>query len=127
MLLQYGITQDEAEVALNANKHNQVTTIYYLLHKRYEKLGKMPAHFNIQLETPREASPEKREEDLSMSPVKKNRRTEQPKKTRAERVEYTGSLSPDKKKRRVAPREDSFESPSKMKKLTLKFGDSPSE
>ena len=62
-----------------------------------------------------------------MSPVKKNRRTEQPKKTRAERVEYTGSLSPDKKKRRVAPREDSFESPSKMKKLTLKFGDSTSE
>ena len=61
MLLQYGITQDEAEVALNANKHNRVTTIYYLLHKRYEKLGKMPAHFNIQLETPREASPEKRE------------------------------------------------------------------
>ena len=112
MLLQYGITQEEAEVALNANKHNQVTTIYYLLHKRYEKLGKMPAHFNIQLETPREASPMKREEEFSLSPVKKGRRMQVPKQTRAERVEYTGSLSPDKKKRRMAPREDNFESPS---------------
>jgi serine/threonine protein kinase len=135
MLLQYGVTQDEAEVALNANKHNQVTTIYYLLHKRYEKLGKMPAHFNILLETPREGSPEKRQDDYSESPVKQRRnngdpvgRAERaPKQTRAERVEYTGSLSPDKKKRRLAPRDQGFESPPKMTKLTLKFGDSPTE
>ena len=24
-----------------------MTTIYYLLHKRYEKLGQLPSHFNI--------------------------------------------------------------------------------
>lgn len=32
---------------MNANKHNQVTTVYYLLHKRYEKLGKLDSHFKI--------------------------------------------------------------------------------
>ena len=47
MLKQYGFKQAEAELSLNANKHNQVTTIYYLLHKRYEKLGQLPSHFNI--------------------------------------------------------------------------------
>jgi hypothetical protein len=47
MLKQYGFKQEEAEQSLNANKHNQVTTVYYLLHKRYEKLGKLPSHFNI--------------------------------------------------------------------------------
>ena len=47
MLKQYGYKQEEAEQSLNANKHNQITTIYYLLHKRYEKLGKLPSHFNI--------------------------------------------------------------------------------
>jgi len=47
MLQQYGFKKEEAEVALNANKHNQVTTVYYLLHKRYEKQGKLPSHFNI--------------------------------------------------------------------------------
>lgn len=24
-----------------------MTTVYYLLHKRYEKMGKLPSHFNI--------------------------------------------------------------------------------
>lgn len=47
MLKQYGFKQEEAEQSLNANKHNQVTTVYYLLHKRYEKIGKLPSHFNI--------------------------------------------------------------------------------
>ena len=47
MLKQYGFKREEAEQSLNANKHNQVTTIYYLLHKRYEKLGQLPSHFNI--------------------------------------------------------------------------------
>lgn len=37
MLKQYGFKQDDAQKSLNANKHNQETTIYYLLHKRYEK------------------------------------------------------------------------------------------
>ena len=39
MLKKYGFKQEDAELSLNANKHNQVTTIYYLLHKRYEKQG----------------------------------------------------------------------------------------
>ena len=47
MLKQYGFRKEEAEKCLNANKHNQVTTVYYLLHKRYEKMGKLPCHFNI--------------------------------------------------------------------------------
>lgn len=62
-----------------------MTTVYYLLHKRYEKLGQMPSHFNIQdgtspkSGTPRankfdEEADQKREEDLSCSPVKKGRR-----------------------------------------------------
>ena len=33
MLEQFGFKQDYAEKCLNNNKHNQVTTIYYLLHR----------------------------------------------------------------------------------------------
>ena len=47
MLKQYGFKREEAETSLNANKHNQVTTVYYLLHKRYEKQGKLSSHFKI--------------------------------------------------------------------------------
>lgn len=47
MLKQYGFKKEEAEDSLNKNKHNQVTTVYYLLHKRYEKQGKLPSHFNV--------------------------------------------------------------------------------
>ena len=47
MLKQYGFKQEDAEKALNSNKHNQITTVYYLLHKRYEKQGVLPSHFNI--------------------------------------------------------------------------------
>jgi 5'-AMP-activated protein kinase catalytic alpha subunit len=39
MLEQYGFRQDFAEKCLNANKHNHVTTTYYLLLKRYQRLG----------------------------------------------------------------------------------------
>ena len=37
MLEQFGFKKDYAQKCLNNNKHNQVTTVYYLLHKRYEK------------------------------------------------------------------------------------------
>ena len=47
MLRQFGFKREEAEQSLNANKHNQVTTIYYLLHKYHEKRGQLPSHFNI--------------------------------------------------------------------------------
>ncbi len=39
MLEQYGFKQDYAQKCLNNNKHNQVTTIYYLVHKRQERQG----------------------------------------------------------------------------------------
>jgi hypothetical protein len=47
MLEQYGYKPDYAAKCINNNKHNQVTTIYYLIHKRYEKQGLLPSHFNI--------------------------------------------------------------------------------
>lgn len=46
-LKQYGFNLQDAQSSLNSNRHNQVTTVYYLLHKRQEKLGKLPSHFNI--------------------------------------------------------------------------------
>ena len=46
MLKKYGFEQADAEKSLNQNKHNQVTTIYYLLHKRYVIDGKLPSNFN---------------------------------------------------------------------------------
>ena len=48
MLKKYGFKLEEAEVALNANKHNQVTTTYYLLHKRYEMLGTLKSNLKIE-------------------------------------------------------------------------------
>lgn len=52
MIEQFGFKPDYAEKCINNNKHNQVTTIYYLLHKRYEKQGMLPSHFNIKKESP---------------------------------------------------------------------------
>ena len=66
MLNQYGYNKEQAEQSLNANKHNQITTIYYLLHKRYEKLGKLPSHFNII-----NRSEENKKEDPVSTPKKK--------------------------------------------------------
>jgi len=74
-LEQFGFSAEYATAALNNNKHNQVTTIYYLLHKRYEKEGKLPSCFKV------ENTPHKSREDLSTkknspshSPVKKVRK-----------------------------------------------------
>jgi hypothetical protein len=36
-----------------------VTTVYYLLHKRYEKQGLMPSHFNILQKGKQPPPPEK--------------------------------------------------------------------
>jgi hypothetical protein len=47
MIEQFGFKSDYAEKCINNNKHNQVTTIYYLIHKRYEKQKMLPSHFNI--------------------------------------------------------------------------------
>jgi len=47
MLKQFDFDPSHAQKCLNNNKHNQVTTVYYLLHKRYEKQGVLPSHFNI--------------------------------------------------------------------------------
>ena len=65
MLKQYGFKREEAEQSLNANKHNQVTTIYYLLHKRYEKLGQLPSHFNIMKRSSKGDSAERQAENVA--------------------------------------------------------------
>jgi hypothetical protein len=39
-LEKFGFKRDFATTCLNNNKHNQVTTVYYLLHKKFEKEGK---------------------------------------------------------------------------------------
>jgi 5'-AMP-activated protein kinase catalytic alpha subunit len=41
MLMQYNFKKDYALKCLNANKHNHVTTTYYLLHKRHDLLGEI--------------------------------------------------------------------------------------
>jgi hypothetical protein len=77
MLKKYGFKQEEAELSLNANKHNQVTTIYYLLHKRYEKQGQLQSNFAInRVETPEASAskPQANEIELSCSPVKRGRK-----------------------------------------------------
>ncbi len=33
---------------LNKNKHNQVTTVYYLLHNKFAKTGKLKAGFQVE-------------------------------------------------------------------------------
>lgn len=45
---QFGFKADFAMQCLNKNKHNQVTTTYYLLLNRYQKEGKMPSGFKVE-------------------------------------------------------------------------------
>jgi len=47
-LEQFGFQSDFATVCLNKNKHNQVTTVYYLLHKKFEKEGKIKTSFKVE-------------------------------------------------------------------------------
>lgn len=57
MIEQFGFKSDYAEKCINNNKHNQVTTIYYLIHKRYEKQGLLPSNFNIHHSKKEEVAP----------------------------------------------------------------------
>jgi len=41
MLVEYNFKKEHAVKCINANKHNHVTTTYYLLLKRYEQLGEI--------------------------------------------------------------------------------------
>jgi len=43
MLLELGFQKDYAIKCLDANKHNHVTTCYYLLLKKHEREGKIEA------------------------------------------------------------------------------------
>lgn len=63
LLEQYWFNKKDAEKYIKANKHNHVTTTYYLLQKRYERMGRP---LEIKLET--ENSEDDDEE--SKSPVK---------------------------------------------------------
>jgi len=47
-LEKFGFKRDYAMTCLNKNKHNQVTTVYYLLHKRFEMEGKLPSSFKVE-------------------------------------------------------------------------------
>jgi hypothetical protein len=56
-----------------------VTTIYYLLHKRYEREGKLASSFKVEQTPIKNESRKKdfssrKEERVSVSPVKKTRR-----------------------------------------------------
>jgi hypothetical protein len=75
MLEQYGYKADFAEKCIYNNKHNQVTTIYYLIHKRYEKQGLLPSHFNIHdkkeepiKEVPKPSLPQAQEGKVQLKP-----------------------------------------------------------
>lgn len=46
-LERYGFKKDYATQCLNRNKHNQVTTVYYLLQQRLVKQGKLPSAFKV--------------------------------------------------------------------------------
>lgn len=41
LLHQYNFKKDYAIKCINANKHNHVTTSYYLLFKRYDQMGEI--------------------------------------------------------------------------------------
>jgi hypothetical protein len=41
LLVEYNFKKDYAVKCINANKHNHVTTSYYLLLKRHEQLGEV--------------------------------------------------------------------------------------
>ena len=60
-LEQFQFTAEFAMQSLNANKHNQVTTTYYLLHRKYEKEGKLPGGFKVH------STPQKRESTPSIT------------------------------------------------------------
>ena len=47
-LERYGFKKEYATARLNKNKHNQVTTVYYLLLQRLVKQGKLSGTFKVQ-------------------------------------------------------------------------------
>lgn len=48
-LERYGFKKEYATTSLNKNKHNQVTTVYYLLLQRLIKQGKLSSSFKVKL------------------------------------------------------------------------------
>jgi hypothetical protein len=60
-LEKFGFKRDYATSSLNRNKHNQVTTVYYLLHKRFEMEGKLASCFKVK------TTPAKDKKEKSMS------------------------------------------------------------
>jgi 5'-AMP-activated protein kinase, catalytic alpha subunit len=80
-LEKFGFKRDYATTCLNKNKHNQVTTVYYLLHKRFEMEGKLPSSFKVET-----------------TPVKKNKKRSKSK----NRKEKTGGVEKKAQKPTVA-------------------------
>jgi len=62
-------------MCLNKNKHNQVTTTYYLLHKKFEKEGTLKSGFKVE-STPQKADQKQtvtEDDSPSVSPVKRRK------------------------------------------------------
>ena len=41
LLVEYNFKRDQTIKCINANKHNHITTSYYLLLRRYEQMGEV--------------------------------------------------------------------------------------
>lgn len=106
-----------AQKCLNNNKHNQVTTVYYLLHKRYEKQGVLPSNFNItshrEMEQVKETQPEaKQKVNKSMiEPHRKEDNEDKPEEKEVNKTFTNGATKPTK------PLKDPLTSQMKAKKI----------
>ena len=76
-LEKFGFKADFATQCLNRNKHTQVTTVYYLLHKKFEKEGKLESGFKV------ESTPQKDQ--------RKNKKMDP---TSAKQLSFTESVGP---------------------------------
>ena len=67
-LEKFGFKRDYATASLNRNKHNQVTTVYYLLHKRFEMEGKLASCFKVKQTPVKETSKERYNQEKNSDP-----------------------------------------------------------
>ena len=77
---QFGFKADFAMQCLNKNKHNQVTTTYYLMHKKFEKEGKLKSGFKVESTPKKEKGNERISIKESEGPVHADSPTQSPEK-----------------------------------------------
>ena len=104
-LERYGFKKDYATKCLNNNKHNQVTTVYYLLLQRLVKQGKLSSTFKVQ-KTPNKQKQKDFDDNTACADFNANRINENQVQINSKdnRCE-SPSRSPEKRKRNL----DSFE------------------